>query len=285
MRRKFGPVRDQSTLSWCYAFAAADLLDQYYGRSATFDAHLASTGNSFSAADIALSYNRGQKNFPWDSSGDPSDAIREALRRGICKERDLSSERVANFISSSASNDLRRELVEINSRFRQARQTRNCAHCVATYMNEVRDMFPRISETFLREILLDPTVESKNLVYILRDENCRKRTFVTQRPAQPQSEETSQASRKLDEVLESGKAAIIRYKPQFMMTVPAGPNAMHISVIVGRRPSRRGCEYLIRNSWGPSCSSYKPEFKCDLGNIWVPAATLNSNTNHVTWLE
>ena len=44
LRDKLGPVRNQDTMGWCYAFAAADLLT-------------ADTGKTISAFDIALNYN------------------------------------------------------------------------------------------------------------------------------------------------------------------------------------------------------------------------------------
>ncbi len=62
----------------------------------------------------------------------------------------------------------------------------------------------------------------------------------------------------------------------------------HVSLVVGRRQQGGKCQYLVRNTWGTSCSFYK-KWECDkdasgqgTGGFWVDAATLLPNTFSVT---
>jgi hypothetical protein len=72
-----------------------------------------------------------------------------------------------------------------------------------------------------------------------------------------------------------------------------GKHGLHGSTVVGRRFNSRtkSCEYLVRNSEGPSCAEYGLE--CDRtaggepcpagrqcgGQVWVPSELLTSNTS------
>lgn len=73
---------------------------------------------------------------------------------------------------------------------------------------------------------------------------------------------------------------------------PQNCKIRHVSAIVGSRPKKNGgCEYLIRNSAGPSCNPYKcsAEYKekkcCERGQIWLSEEALIDNTWEASWLE
>lgn len=66
----------------------------------------------------------------------------------------------------------------------------------------------------------------------------------------------------------------------------------HASVLIGRRRSMNPsggatCEYLIRNSWGPTCEPYASEYsdKCENGQIWVARDALLRNILQANSLE
>ena len=59
--------------------------------------------------------------------------------------------------------------------------------------------------------------------------------------------------------------------------------SMHVSLVIGERMKRSKREFLIRDSFGTSCSQYK--WECDNGNIWVDAAVLANQLNSITYLH
>lgn len=77
---------------------------------------------------------------------------------------------------------------------------------------------------------------------------------------------------------------------------PADKVEAHASTIVGSRwnSDKRECELKIRNSWGPGCAFtkgrrkgepiYKPQYRCEGGNIWVPEQDLAKNLFEIVFL-
>lgn len=64
----------------------------------------------------------------------------------------------------------------------------------------------------------------------------------------------------------------------------------HASLIIGRRrdpKDRNRCQFLIRNSWGRSCSSYHPDWDCEAsrGSVWVDADVLGLAANRLQTME
>lgn len=58
----------------------------------------------------------------------------------------------------------------------------------------------------------------------------------------------------------------------------------HVSSVVGSRLNSKGvCQFLVRNSWGKSCTPYS--WDCEKGQIWVDEDSLSKSINGFTWLE
>ena len=60
---------------------------------------------------------------------------------------------------------------------------------------------------------------------------------------------------------------------------------LHASVLIGRRPGPRGCQYLVHNSHGTSCNQYDKKWECKDGKIWVDEESLFKNTMGLTFVE
>jgi hypothetical protein len=60
---------------------------------------------------------------------------------------------------------------------------------------------------------------------------------------------------------------------------------LHASIISGRRPGPRGCQYLIHNSHGTSCNAYDSKWDCESGKIWVDEESLFKNTMGLTYID
>ena len=81
----------------------------------------------------------------------------------------------------------------------------------------------------------------------------------------------------------------IAYDEGFLKTGFKTPpvKAGHVSSVVGSRPTKNGCEFLIRNSWGSSCNGYPRDVtkNCIDGNIWVPESVLAERIAETTVVE
>ena len=62
-------------------------------------------------------------------------------------------------------------------------------------------------------------------------------------------------------------------------------DGLHASVIIGRRPGPRGCQYLIQNSHGTTCNQYDKKWDCEKGKIWVDEISLFKNTMGLTFID
>jgi hypothetical protein len=62
----------------------------------------------------------------------------------------------------------------------------------------------------------------------------------------------------------------------------------HNAVIIGRRSTEDGCEFLVRDSYGPSClgsdGKARYSFPCTRGSVWIPAGRLMKATYGLTWI-
>lgn len=63
----------------------------------------------------------------------------------------------------------------------------------------------------------------------------------------------------------------------------------HASLVIGRRPDPKNqdrCQYLIRNTWGKSCS-YNKDWNCEAerGSVWVDGDTLSRATHELQTIE
>lgn len=59
----------------------------------------------------------------------------------------------------------------------------------------------------------------------------------------------------------------------------------HQSLLIGRRSVGKKCQYLIRNSWGTTCTPYHSNWDCEGGNVWVDESVLVKNTFKLRELE
>ena len=50
---------------------------------------------------------------------------------------------------------------------------------------------------------------------------------------------------------------------------------LHGSIIIGRKEIAGKCHFLVRNTWGTTCFSYK--WPCENGNVWVDEDVLSKN--------
>ena len=96
---------------------------------------------------------------------------------------------------------------------------------------------------------------------------------------------TASIQDKIESLLEKNRQGIsISFASSFL----TGRNGEHHAVnIIGCRTNGNLTEYLLQNSWGQSCSSYKSSLqsKCSQGRVWVPATGLLNNATEINWIS
>ncbi len=284
LRATLGPVRFQDDKSWCYAFAAADLLT-YRFRKEMKD-------RPVSAVYTALTYTKKYDRDPYsDAGGFARYAIIAAEHRGFCPQN-LEDEALHRGPQGSLSQKL---------------ETLRSLKLLYDSGNQVE--LDRQLEVLTKSHSVVAEVPHQDLMRALRKSS--KRTFPIvfcdllcgddryKPPADTREKSmvkwvsgTPRLLRAIDNQLSRENIVAIGYYSAFLIMGSGAPQTeQHMSVIVGRRwnPNLDQCEYLIRNSFGPDCIEYAREFRspenCQNGHIWVPRDVLSKNLYAITYIK
>ncbi|MFN3453548.1 MAG: hypothetical protein ACK41T_01210, partial [Pseudobdellovibrio sp.] len=267
---KFGPVRNQDTIGWCYAYAAADM--------ASFKA-----GFRVSAMDIAV--NSTSKEFPHykrnglsetddQITGGYSHIALENMRdKGFCKESDSPSEYFGtdkNFKDALIAIEKKTDNQSLGHYvFNQVLPTAQNSKCVKPDFKDLRDVALTISQS-----------RPQNVIYNINETRCKNKRIKIKLPKLIKN----YGKRKeiidfLDKKLNSQNPlpSMISFDSAFLEEGDTIRPSAHAALIVGRRlnPLTQACEYLIRNSYGKSCFYHpKYNYNCKDGNIWLPRETV-----------
>jgi hypothetical protein len=270
---RLGPVRDQDSIGWCYAFSAADLLSYRLGERISA-ADLAVQHNAYDLRARARTWVRslGGNSLPAEG-GWPKTAIDAAAQRGgACRERDFRSD-------DTGYNNLMDAM-----RLLQRGRDRDTEMCEVAACG----VFPRLSTSEIQDVLQSsPAAATSELA----DRACRPRIPLEGIRVAQMYRPTSRTStmiEKVDELLNRNEPIEASYQTGCVEAADCdGRGGLHSSLIVGRRfNSRTGaCEYLIRNSWGRSCLSQGRGMDCEEGNVWVPKHQLHQGLFGVTYLK
>lgn len=110
--------------------------------------------------------------------------------------------------------------------------------------------------------------------------------FVTERG------ENSFAPAFISESLRNGYPVGVGYDSDLFHSGRKSPQkeAGHASLIVAQRwnPKTKTCEFKLRNSWGPSCKGYHPDFsgaRCDAGSFWLTEKDLRDRVDVMTTVD
>jgi hypothetical protein len=284
VRERLGPVRFQNDKSWCFAFAAADLLTYRFRNELK--------GERVSAVYTALTYTR---RFAVDAYSDTGGmarfAITAAYRRGFCPQ-------------SLEDEALRRgPLGSLDQKLRSLRALKTMYD-----RGDKRGLEQRLAQLAKSNSIVT-AVPRQELMRVLRQSS--RRSFPIQfadllcggnryKPTSRISVEsmvkwvsgTKKMLAAIDDQLTAGNIVAIGYYSAFLLLGNSAPRTdRHVSVVVGRRwnAKRTRCEYLIRNSFGPECLGYADDYRtaenCQAGHIWVPRSVLEKNLYAVTYIK
>lgn len=281
LRPKMGPVRNQDGVGWCYAFTAADMLSFKTGGKP-----------KVSAADLATQFILQQKGTngklnAWLSNetykgGFIADAMRVGASKGLCSEQQIPSQ-----INRSA------EISKVYSEMYSAsyyfqKDSRYNTVCYLKAKN-YQKFFPGASIEEIYEVMF--RVPASEVVPELYRRSCQSRTPSPIRANQIGEARNGMTYTKqaLQFALDRGEPAAIGYDVTLIVDSATNNNfggRGHASTVVGRKyVPGKGCQYLIRNSWGPGCEAYKKGLACEKGNIWVGENDLLWKTHSVNYFR
>ena len=315
VRPPINKVRNQDGIGWCYAFSSADLLSYKYK-------------TKVSAVDIAITFNEkyffSKKESIFSNSasnvqgGIAFSALGHALNKGVCLEKDLPSEGYVDSDLIDLIKDLeamsKNYLEYINYSYVPAEQgmisTPGFTYydkqkskkfskeiytkyfsCNAT-SKRYQKAFPNVNFQQFMNVLHNSTKQS--IYQEMSEVSCKRKK--PKRPPEVKWElEIGGGGKDLinifDEQLNNNNIAEIAYFSSILYEPAYALEGRHSSVVVGRRfnEATNDCEYLIKNSHGPSCAKYSKMYKkynrCDKGMIWVPESLISESAYEATWLE
>lgn len=274
-----GNVRDQGEIAWCYAYTASDLI--------THKLNVA----PFSAADTAITYNveelpRLQKYFTnlyskilnkedifhEHETGFMFIALRAAMKRGLCLEKDFPSEEVIRVDAqgekwvkfAEAAIEINKLRMSIKSALRRKKPIEE----------NVWFKFPQMTKQDFYHIL--KTKNRHQVFYELSKNICQGQRKVIPNFELGYHVRNKNIFSKIDQQLEKKNLVGISYFMSILKNHDGKLKEFHSSALVGRRFNTRTnqCEYLIRNSHGPDCTGYDSRLDCEEGNIWMPKKSL-----------
>lgn len=278
-----GPVRNQGSLGWCFAYAAADL----YGHALK---------KRISPIDIALSYYQDNPNYSRADenmmtsyrAGRQDYVFNTVLRHGVCldnkvsafrqdaPERIIEIERLSNRISELTGNtsERRSQIVRL----------------VQSNFHLLNGIFPTSNYSTLRDAFLDLDARKAPLVSLV-DNICGNRIPIDHLRMRGGAFTPDSSVNQIRRIVGNAKRPVlIGYNAALLRNPNLTDTRMnHISTIMGTRVFRGKCQYLLKNSWGGNDSSYhwplRTVWASDNGHTWIPESLVRKMAKEVRWVQ
>lgn len=313
-REKLGDVRDQDGLGWCFAYAASDLLGFYTGkRPSPFELSVRYFQRADMTGESVVKQIKEGAGISGAGGGNVGMALQLAMREGVCAESVVpSTDYVQSYLSGLATNDpLRREL-EAQVKRGRLDWLANVMLKVESFQNQRGDLLkdPALTcQAALSANLLFPTLDMAAILAALKSGKTKAEIFnwlahlscekKDQLPPELKNDglvlgnnEMGNGHRffpQIDKLLDKNEPVAVTYNPtHFRVDENAPPGSrntddLHVSLIVGREFRDGKCQYLLRNTWGPSCSGYKRP--CERGHFWMTEEDVNSHVSQLEYME
>lgn len=281
----FAKPRDQDSVGWCGAYATTDSLSF-------------AVGEAVSAVDVSINQyaNEGNTNKLQDLSGiSVLSATDVAKTNGYCPESIIPSDQTS---SSNLGHQAIQTLMETFQQIADDYKARGmpsdyCVTCAGKQFESViKPTLPGATSDMIREVLVANRGDSLKSLRALMNKLCEGKRKI----AKPKTEffytSGKNVSKIMDDALDSDSMPSIGMNTSFFAkdeSVPGG-HGQHEMMVVARRPGANGkCEYMIRNSWGRSCSFYKKTIadKCDpaKGSFWMDSDQMQAAVTDVVLVQ
>ena len=271
-------VRDQGDINWCYAHTAADYLQFYEGIQ-----------EPISAADIAIHYNlhfwpkifRFFTGDPVPETGFLRAAIWDAMGDGYCPESRFPSDAWKKVYPSSSGRaaEWKRLNASIADLFLLQDRIERGFYRSASELPFAYE-FNGVSPDRFFAILRD--VKQQGILNALRMEVCagNRRPYPKDISAITMRLRSASASDRIHEALGAGMPLSVDYFYGVLEHADSYSHAiseLHTSLLMGQRfdPGSGECQFLVKNSFGTSCSGYDPRWECQAGYLWVGESALH----------
>lgn len=275
-----GQVRNQGKISWCYAFTASDMLGYAFDEP-----------SRISAADLALSYNSsflGRVIDTFTSHGTPHEtgftktALNRAMKEGFCPEEVFPSE-----VWVKVTGD-REEKIPMPEAMKEINHLHEKRHELSSSNLPFYYKFKNIGRAEFLSLL--QTKKLRNFYSSLRHEACQD-----DRISFPVRWKVKMAFRhrkifgRINQQLALGRLIGLDYDARILDNKDhhgVKLSELHTSSMVGRRwnDEKNSCEYLIRNSYGESCSRYDESYECQEGHLWLSESQVYGSMISVVYM-
>ena len=306
IRAKLGPVRNQGGLGWCFGSVAADLLSLQAGRR-------------ISDLDLSLQYfrhqegrrknSRGEKVGAQDSvtkfwAGSVGEAINMATATGVCSEgKEVRPPDFMHRLFLANAEEFTNSTVMKSDQYVSSAAFQLIERSVGRNLEELIGSPEQTCWSVLTAQSLLPNLNSWNIIATLSSarskeeamhwlfrQGCKREPIAL--PPKTRYIELQgygappyggQFYEGIDMYLNEGTPIAIGYDAKGVLASAAGNSALreapHAGLIVGREFRDGACQYLVRNSGGPSCNQFAPPFngrrRCERGQYWITEEELN----------
>ena len=296
LRSKMPPIRNQGDIGWCYAHVSADLLSYRYRQN-------------ISAADIALKYNQifmqqleyAVKGLFSSFTLTPAQTKRDggyldlaldnSMKNGFCLEKDLPSNAVNGNLKTI------QEFRALEKLIYEIREKTNVAQDCAEHYEKTQKLFPNLTPSEFETILANDG--PSKIITDLASVTCKNRQYFKNNPEIDSIKSFAHSDAEIFKIitkqLDKNNILGIEYNTAFLkgqkkpLTRIEKYFGGHASSIIGKRWSenKKTCEFLLRNSYGPSCSYYAEPYKssCEAGNIWVDSDSILKALSGLVYLK
>jgi len=290
-----GDVRNQKKISWCYAFSGADLLNFYLNESSKFSAaDMAITYNQTTAGKFIrwvdlniISRNNAQVRQSAHQTGFTKIALEAALKKGVCPEDFFPSENWQKVIRTpqgevSEEVILDQAMLDI-ARLHSTKETLTLDNLPYYFK------FKNIDQKQFLSIVKAKTLGE--LYSKLANQACAKNRQSIEIPEKiKMTLRHPRIFKTISKNLENSNVVALDYDSRVLKNKNSKGikiSELHTSLIVGRRwnQSSKSCEFLVRNSWGTTCSRYDSIYQCEDGHLWVPERALYNSSTSIVYID
>jgi hypothetical protein len=267
-RAELPPVRDQDTIGWCYAYAAADLLSQ-------------NSHKNISAIGLAAQYNIYKKADFNAPGGHIQGALKEA--KFACVEEDLPS-----YVQNVQQIGKVMTALQDFSDFTFLENKPTEAKCVGQLLSPY---LPNLMLSEIEKILVE--TNRNEIIETLLKKDCKEKIFFTESMNLSHHDSWSENYSKIQTIqegLQSGKIIGIEvYLSGFLRDPNEITHNKHAMSVVGQKRNANGqCVYIVRNSWGKLCAPFNlTKLECDptSGYLEIPVGSLLESIYKTTVLK
>jgi hypothetical protein len=287
---------DQGSIGWCYAYAASDLISFKLGKQVSaaylsFAANRAYREKSQKENEgffRRLFYRKSDSDTSIREGGYIDDVVSIFNKQGACSESKLSSKETVYGFNGV----IWRTLGELHNtdktKFSTYRLAERCKSMQTEY-ELLKKVFAGLDQETFAKIFFELSDQDAEIYFDeIAKAYCGKNNLIfADGPLILINVSSSSQVRMttIDSQLTNGNPLGISYYTKKF--VDRTTDGYHASVVIGRRWKDGACQYLIRNSWGQSCSTYRPETTdCEekSGSFWVKGSDLESAVRNVTYI-